>query len=191
MQKFFGFLMAVWICGVSVAAPYYNWQYAQENGFLKWLLLGEIVATGRAAAWPYFLLSRSNDTRRVDGVLWSNEEIDNARHFFRALEASQRATRRSNAVSPGTLTDDDITALLSDGKEALTEAQMVRDDVLEKACPGMSTRFRTKFQRGLELQVRNLEVRDTQGLIEGVSLDNEWGDWYTANRTMIVFPKLN
>lgn len=42
-----------------IFAPYYNYAYARDNGFLKWLCFGEIVATAKATVWPYFLLTSS------------------------------------------------------------------------------------------------------------------------------------
>ena len=48
MDKILSFVVTVWLCGVTVAAPDHNWQYAREEGFVKWIFLGEFVATGRA-----------------------------------------------------------------------------------------------------------------------------------------------
>jgi hypothetical protein len=35
--------------------PYYNWRYANEQGFVKWLFFGEIIATAKSVVWPYFV----------------------------------------------------------------------------------------------------------------------------------------
>jgi hypothetical protein len=43
----------IYILGCGVSFLYFNWSYAQQNGFTKWLLLGEIVPTAKAAIWPY------------------------------------------------------------------------------------------------------------------------------------------
>ena len=44
------------IYGISVAifGVYYNWLYANENGFLAWLFFGEIIASFKALVWPLF-----------------------------------------------------------------------------------------------------------------------------------------
>ena len=44
------------IYGISVAifGVYYNWLYANENGFLAWLFFGEIIASLKAVVWPLF-----------------------------------------------------------------------------------------------------------------------------------------
>ena len=44
------------IYGISVAifGVYYNYLYANENGFLAWLFFGEIIASLKAIVWPLF-----------------------------------------------------------------------------------------------------------------------------------------
>tara|TARA_Y100000741_G_C17830314_1_gene386122 strand:- start:289 stop:468 length:180 start_codon:yes stop_codon:yes gene_type:complete len=44
------------IYGISVAifGVYYNWLYANENGFIAWLFFGEIIASLKAVVWPLF-----------------------------------------------------------------------------------------------------------------------------------------
>ena len=44
------------IYGISVAifGVYFNWLYANENGFLAWLFFGEIIASLKALVWPFF-----------------------------------------------------------------------------------------------------------------------------------------
>ena len=39
----------------NLAAVYFNWQYAApQEGFIRWLCFGEVVATAKGFAWPYF-----------------------------------------------------------------------------------------------------------------------------------------
>lgn len=53
------------LVAVLFFAPYYNWTYAKENGFFKWLFLGEIIATGKAIVWPYFTVIESDSYRKT------------------------------------------------------------------------------------------------------------------------------
>ena len=56
VSKFVSAILGLYIVSVLMfALPYYNWQYAKEHGFLRWLFLGEIVATAKSVAWPYFV----------------------------------------------------------------------------------------------------------------------------------------
>ena len=49
------FVAGAYFLVTMLMVPYYNWQYAKDSGFLNWLLLGQVVPTVKAAAWPYFV----------------------------------------------------------------------------------------------------------------------------------------
>tara|TARA_Y100000389_G_scaffold166215_1_gene170813 strand:- start:36 stop:209 length:174 start_codon:yes stop_codon:yes gene_type:complete len=55
MDKFFQYIMIGYFITVAIATPYFNWIFAKENGFLAWLLLGQIIPTFQAFVWPYFV----------------------------------------------------------------------------------------------------------------------------------------
>lgn len=60
MKKIFSNLLTVavflYALPILIFLPYFNWQYAKENGFLEWLILGEIVPTAKSLIWPYYIL---------------------------------------------------------------------------------------------------------------------------------------
>lgn len=57
-----GYAFAAYMYTMIVAVPWFNWNYARENGFMKWLLLGEFVATTKAIVWPYYAYAKfAND----------------------------------------------------------------------------------------------------------------------------------
>lgn len=123
-------------------------------------------------------------------VNWSVEEKANGRHFFQSLEARQAATRLSNQGSPySKLNENDRKQLIQLLGTALEEARLVRDDVLVKAHPELKQHFRSEYQKGLELQKKNLEEGDARAEIEGSVLDDRFGDWLAANRNEIRIPK--
>jgi len=81
-----GILRAIfWIYLFSVSLvflPYYNWQFAKANGFVKWLVFGEIVPTAKAIAWPYFeLFSNRTSALQSTGIVSVLEYIDNEYGF--------------------------------------------------------------------------------------------------------------
>jgi len=121
---------------------------------------------------------------------WSAEEKANSRHFFQSLEARQAATRLSNQGSPfSKLSENDRKHLIQLLGTALEEATLVRDDVLVKAHPEVKQHFRNEYQKGLELQKKNLEEGDARAEIEGSLLDDRFGDWLDANQNEIRIPK--
>lgn len=83
------FVFAVYFLGFGVSALYFNWDYARQNGFLPWLFLGEVVATGKALAWPYFSSISAAHDRAVEATrtptdfhFKTEEEVS---EFFRRL----------------------------------------------------------------------------------------------------------
>jgi len=58
-------LIAVYFFVAFIIVPYYNWRYASENGFLKWLLLGEIVPTYQGLVWPYTIYTDYRHAQEV------------------------------------------------------------------------------------------------------------------------------
>jgi len=48
-------IAVVYGIGLFIATLYFNWRYANEHGFLAWLMFGEIIATFKAIAWPIYL----------------------------------------------------------------------------------------------------------------------------------------
>lgn len=46
------------IYGLSVLlfGTYFEWQFAVENGFIEWLLLGWLIPALKAIIWPVFVL---------------------------------------------------------------------------------------------------------------------------------------
>src|SRR4051812_32575254 len=61
---------------VVVFAPYFNWRYAHDHGFVSWLCLGEAIPTAKALVWPFFL-DRGNGTAKhfVQAVKYHNEAV--------------------------------------------------------------------------------------------------------------------
>src|SRR2546422_10315744 len=69
----FATIIVLYLVSCSFAALYFNWKYARENGFVKWILLGEFVPTAKSLVWPYFALaagppSSSNATISAPGA---------------------------------------------------------------------------------------------------------------------------
>ena len=55
MDKFLQYIGMAYLISVGLATPYFNWMFAQENGFVAWLFFGQIIPTFQAIVWPYFV----------------------------------------------------------------------------------------------------------------------------------------
>ena len=54
MEKIIIAIAVIYGISVAIFGVYYNWLYANENGFLAWLFFGEIIASLKAVVWPLF-----------------------------------------------------------------------------------------------------------------------------------------
>lgn len=86
------------IVASMIFAPLYNWRYARENGVVKWIFLGEIVATAKAIIWPYYVFAAEPKTNDTDYPKLSADESD---ALSRIISKAQ--------IEP--LTDNDISNL--------------------------------------------------------------------------------
>ena len=55
MEKIFIAIAIIYGISVAIFGVYFNWLYANENGFLAWLFFGEIIASLKALVWPFFI----------------------------------------------------------------------------------------------------------------------------------------
>jgi hypothetical protein len=60
-------IFCVYFVGLMISGVYFNWQYASDNGFLKWLFWGEIVPTLQSTIWPYYAV-RQFVTQDLDNL---------------------------------------------------------------------------------------------------------------------------
>lgn len=74
--------LSLYALSILIFMPYFNWQYAKENAFIKWLILGQIVPTAKSLIWPYYVLY-SDPGQPVAGDKSSNvaEYTDNEYNY--------------------------------------------------------------------------------------------------------------
>jgi hypothetical protein len=177
----------VYLIGTMISAPYFNWCYARDNGFVSWLFFGEIVATAQAAIWPVYAFS--NDTKPD----WTDEERENIKHFERMSDAMQQSTRIVNSGRSGkasVMPPEDARAIASLHALALKEANLVDPAVLAKAHPDLPAHFQSDLLPFLQTMNRVHAGRASLAdQLEAHTLFDKWVDWFNANRTDIKIPK--
>jgi hypothetical protein len=55
LPGFVSFILYLYGLGIAVFAVWFNYRYAIEAGFVKWVFFGEVIATAKAIIWPYFI----------------------------------------------------------------------------------------------------------------------------------------
>jgi hypothetical protein len=199
LTRFVTALLCIYVVGMMISVPYLNWQYAKQNGFVKWILLGQIVPTLQSTIWPYYVFehllgtdSRQQSTSNRDLFKnWSPEDRANSRHFLLSIQSDLESIRLSNERKSPQPAPDALREIIQLKETALREAQTVNDSVLDKIHPDLRQNFRDFYQRGLELRLMNLEQdgRNPAAESQGLTLHNKWADWFNDNRDRMNVPK--
>lgn len=121
---------------------------------------------------------------------WKPEDKENIQHFFASQKADLDAVRLSNSGAPySIMSDAERKELVRLMRVALSEAKLLRDEVLAKANGEMPKQFRTLYQQSLELRLKNFELGDMTAEIKGSALHDQWVEWFNTNRSAIRIPK--
>lgn len=173
LKAVFGLALGVYFLGAScIFTPYYNWQYAQTHGFVSWLLLGEVVATAKAFAWPYFLFADS--------------EGGTGKHFVHSIRYSNQAAEivnRGHAFQQMTITES--AEYIRYLRLALEEGRQAKIDHLNNRWSGLGDHYRDEFICGLEKLVEGLQSSNPLMVVEGHHLLDAWSNWYIANQEAV------
>jgi hypothetical protein len=132
------------------------------------------------------------------GPRWSQDEIENSKHYFRSLEANQKAAELTRKNDPD-VPQFGIEQINKYQMSALSEARLVLDPVLDKANPELKEHFRSEYQKGLESILSSYAVgaasdsgAPSGGQIDrqaaGVRLLRQWNDWLSAHSGDIRMP---
>ena len=150
-------------------------EYTADSFLAGWLLLA-ILSVVAACGDPV--------------ASWSLEDKENIRHFSASQMADLDAVRLSNAgASYSIMSEAERNEFVRLVRVALSEAKLLRDEVLAKANRDLPKQFRTLYQQSLELRLRNLELGDITAEIKGSALHDQWVEWFNANKSVIRVPK--
>jgi len=204
-SKLLSWIFGLYIIGIGLSGIYFNWQYAQDHGFVQWLFLGEIVPTAKAFIWPYYA-SRAADTAQGNRATSAEEpprSSDSAKPTIVGLTRHQtvRAEAKSLLLSLGysqqasyLLMEDVHLNLLEHPKlkqiialreQALEAAKSVDIEILESIYPGLGVHFRDEFMVGVASFLEGCRTYNNEAFITRKTANDKWADWYDANRKQI------
>ena len=162
-----------------VFVPYYNWKYAKTHGFVKWICFGEVVATAKAAVWPYYVFSyvfSSTPVNRYDSP------DDN--HFRNSKIALSEAMIILNKVEDVSKFPPDLKAKFEDLlRLAIAEANQVQPLNLKKVHPDYPDMYKKKVIYGMSVILKGVEADDRALVLAGAFELNEFADWIEAHQS--------
>jgi hypothetical protein len=172
IPSFFGVLFYIYIIAASISAVYFNWTYARDNGFVKWLLLGEIVSTAKAVVWPYFLIASSAETA-------SESMPRSVTNFFFANDALLKANDRPEGITP----EDNIRRVHVLLLEAIDSARYIQRGELNKVYPELGDHFLDDAIGSAQLFIDAVDNRDGDLVIRSEAAHLRWQKWWNVHRT--------
>ena len=142
-------LFYVYSMGFSGFALYYNWQYAQANGFVKWVCFGDILSIGKAIGWPYFLYSDVRTGQQHERE--KAEAKSYADTFFPEFEVFQKQTDEIQAAGKTAGTGPALMSSLP-GLIARMDKWVAEDKVIEDKLSNIEApdQFKTFHELSLE-----------------------------------------
>lgn len=155
--------------------PYYNWQYAKKNGFIKWLILGEVVATIKSTVWPYFMFFSSQNP---------NSKIPSGEHFANAKDAGNKAMKIIFSTD-GILhiSPENKNKVLSLLEFAIAEANKVPLGDLQKIHSEFPRIYEKNYKDAINQIIDGLKTNNKYLILIGSYKYNEFVDWMRDKKT--------
>ena len=117
---------------------------------------------------------------------WTDEDKANIEHFYVSQRADKSAVAISNRGTAFTIVSEgERKEFLRLKAIALLEAKTIKDEVLAKAHPELPYKFRSLYQKSLELTIKAMEERDNVASFRAGQLHDEWVNWFNKNKKAI------
>jgi hypothetical protein len=181
------FVLYVW--SATLAAVYFNWQFAKENGFLRWILLGELVPSAKALVWPYFALHAVRTEPPVRALTPTQIASMELKKMVEAMNASQQATYLINnggrQQGAGIRSYSNFERIVAYRRRALEVGRKVNSSVLDGIYPELGNRFQADFLTFLQVFLQACDSNSDSMLKEADEHNDKWADWYQAHQSEI------
>jgi hypothetical protein len=170
----------VYALGFVGAVTYFNWTYARDNGFMKWLILGQVVPTAKAVVWPYFVVARASspEARRAAAPQQMPRSIQN---FLFSLDALARANSSDVVGDP-----PDASRVFPLLQEVVDSAASVDREVLNRLYPSLGDHFFNDAVGTARLYLEARQLRDRDRITRAMAAWLRWTNWYNVNITAVV-----
>jgi len=187
-----GAFLIIYIFGMFLAIPYFNYEFARKNGFVSWMLLGEIIPTTQGLIWPYYAYehysvvtaantSETDNTSsktiiEIKKVRLINDYADQAPHLpmdkYKNLDDFLRDCHNLSAV-------------LDSAHKIDAVGQTIDVEVLNTVFPEFGSKYKEEFIKWNHLFISACETGSKEIFMQTKIPYEEWDIWYSANSTAI------
>lgn len=175
------FVIGIYFFSVSFAIPYYNWQYAKENGFMKWIMLGEVVATGKALVWPYFAFFSEKEEVAKEQIPLNVEKFwEGAFSFQKAIVITQDTEIPKDKLREKS---EEMKSLMIQSANTLAS---VNTSELNSIYSGWGDVAKDRLIPGVNLMKEFIESGNQAKFTIASSHLEEWDQWMEDNRSKLL-----
>lgn len=128
-------LLMLYFYSVGGAALYFNYRFAQTEGFISWLLLGQFIPTAKAVVWPYYAYKYKqtrDEIRQSDAALDRTARADSVRGVLMLLPTVQEQVQALRSERDSVRIARMITA-------SVDQIERVSHEALDHYYPGLGS----------------------------------------------------
>ncbi len=119
---------------------------------------------------------------------WKDTEEGRSHHIALSYEAIRKAESIFAKKTPDNFTSSDLKDVVTALEQALSYAELVPDDVLDRIHPQMNVQFRQNYQTALVKMLNGFKNRDQNSAIAGSKLYEKYRTWEFSHRQEFSFP---
>ena len=167
-------LLVLYFYTILPATLYFNWEYANECGFTKWLFLGQFVPTAQSCIWPYYAYKHYHQPTESD----LDEFAEHKKNSDAALKKAFAFMCMVN--SRLTVSDNNKPEMKRLIDQALSEAKLFDRDETRKMWPEFLARYESDYIGSLKLYSESLQDGDLNKFDTAGKLMMSYGMWLEA-----------
>lgn len=106
---------------------------------------------------------------------------DKLNYVTLSYEALQKAETILSEQTPDTLSSSDLEDVVTALEQALSYAELIPGDVLDRIHPEMNMQFRQNYQAALMKMLNGFRNQDQKSTMEGYNFYKEYCDWVSSH----------
>ena len=155
----------------------------EGKGIIAFFLTEKLYVKGKTAAGR-----DRQDVSSQGNFKWNKTEIGKLNHMALSYEAVKKAEAIFSEKTPDNFSSSDLEDVVTALEQALSYAELVPDDVLDRIHPQMNVQFRQNYQTALVKMLNGFKNRDQNSAIEGSKLYEKYRTWAFSHRQEFSFP---
>jgi hypothetical protein len=125
---------------------------------------------------------------KKNSIAWSDTERQVVDNIALSYAEVQKAETILSSKTPETLTSEDLRSVVKAFERALSLAESIPDEILDKLHPDMKVQFRQIYQAGLLRMLTGFRNGDQNSAREGAALYQSYSVWVSSHTDELSFP---